>query len=195
MLNLNSSLANAGVPYATLWSEEFSDSFFLDGLGTWPETEAFAYKVNRVWNSFEVPNHLATAAQENDATMRRDRLIMGVFDEGCMGLFNAIVPDHMLHLTGVFKERLLQYTLYYEPMQVPEAEGRAVLDWLETRGLQFEFGEEDETELTCDQVNWQGRMYVATVRIAHQFCCDAFGIQYQQGIKDLLLASDLVEGC
>ena len=22
---------------------------------------------------------------------------MGVFDEGCMGMFNAIIPDHLLH--------------------------------------------------------------------------------------------------
>ena len=37
---------------------------------------------------------------------------MGVFDEGCMGMFNAIIPDELLHPTGVFKERLSQSTLY-----------------------------------------------------------------------------------
>ena len=36
---------------------------------------------------------------------------MGVFDEGCMGMFNAIIPDELLHPTGVFKERLSQSTL------------------------------------------------------------------------------------
>jgi hypothetical protein len=28
---------------------------------------------------------------------------MGVFDEGCMGMFNAIIPDHLLHPTGVYR--------------------------------------------------------------------------------------------
>lgn len=37
-------------------------------------------------------------------------------------------------------------------------------------------------------------MYIAVLRIADDFGCDAVGIQYQQGLKDLVPASDLVEG-
>ncbi len=37
-------------------------------------------------------------------------------------------------------------------------------------------------------------MYIAALRIADSFGCDAIGIQYQQGLKDLTAASDLVEG-
>jgi hypothetical protein len=37
-------------------------------------------------------------------------------------------------------------------------------------------------------------MYVAALRIADDFGCDTIGIQYQQGLKDLAPASDLVEG-
>ncbi|MEO6802236.1 MAG: fucose isomerase, partial [Granulicella sp.] len=37
-------------------------------------------------------------------------------------------------------------------------------------------------------------MYIAAVRIADDFKCDAIGIQYQQGLKDVLPASDLAEG-
>jgi hypothetical protein len=37
-------------------------------------------------------------------------------------------------------------------------------------------------------------MYIAAVRMAHDFGCDAIGIQYQQGLKDMTPASDLVEG-
>jgi hypothetical protein len=37
-------------------------------------------------------------------------------------------------------------------------------------------------------------MYIAAVRIAHDFSCDAIGIQYQQGLKDMVPASDLAEG-
>jgi hypothetical protein len=40
----------------------------------------------------------------------------------------------------------------------------------------------------------QCKMYIATLRIADRFGCDCVGIQYQQGLKDLLPASDLVEG-
>ena len=194
MLNLNGSLTKAGVPYATLWSEDFADTFFLGGFRTWLETGSLVHEVTHVRDNFDVPDHLTAIAQDIASAMRRDKLIMGVFDEGCMGMFNAIIPDHLLHPTGVFKERLSQSALYFETTQVPETLGQAVLDWLEERGMRFEFDEDGGTELTRNQVVWQGRMYVAAVRIAHQFGCDAIGIQYQQGLKDLLPASDLVEG-
>src|SRR5439155_20133590 len=48
--------------------------------------------------------------------------------------------------------------------------------------------------LTEQQVLQQCRMYVAAVRLADEFGCATIGIQYQQGLKDLLPASDLVEG-
>ena len=28
------------------------------------------------------------------AQLRQEKAILGVFDEGCMGMFNAIIPDH-----------------------------------------------------------------------------------------------------
>jgi L-fucose isomerase-like protein len=126
--------------------------------------------------------------------LRRENAILGVFDEGCMGMFNAIIPDALLNPTGVFKERLSQSALYYETTQVSDDEAREVRRWMEERGMKFMTGSDDETDLTDDQIHQQCRMYVAAVRIADDFGCHAIGIQYQQGLKDLLPASDLVEG-
>jgi hypothetical protein len=194
MLNLNGSLTKAGVAYSTLWSEDFTDDFFLRGFAAWLKTGAVEHPPAKLRSDFKVPAHLQSIAQQLAQDIRKTKLIMGVFDEGCMGMFNAIIPDHLLHPTGVFKERLSQSALYYETTQVPRAEGEAVLAWLEDRGMQFDFGTDEATELTREQVVLQGRMYCAAVRISRDFCCDAIGIQYQQGLKDLLPASDLVEG-
>src|SRR5690606_16092069 len=43
-------------------------------------------------------------------------------------------------------------------------------------------------------VQWKRKMYIAALRIADDFGLDAVGIQYQQGLKDLVPASDLAEG-
>jgi len=56
------------------------------------------------------------------------------------------------------------------------------------------FGKDEATSLTLAQVLAQCKMYIAAVRIAHEFGCSAIGIQYQQGLKDLAPASDLAEG-
>ena len=118
---------------------------------------------------------------------------MGVFDEGCMGMYNAIIDDELLNPAGIFKERLSQSALVAKMRTVSEAEARAVYDWLVAKGMIFALGKDGATELTLEQVLEQCKMYIAAVRIAHDFGCDAIGIQYQQGLKDMTPASDLAE--
>src|SRR5437762_10997913 len=65
---------------------------------------------------------------------------------------------------------------------------------MEDHGMKFITGTNFENDLTDDQIHQQCKMYVAAVRIADDFGCDSIGIQYQQGLKDLLPASDLAEG-
>jgi hypothetical protein len=60
--------------------------------------------------------------------------------------------------------------------------------------MRFLTGANPETDLTADQILEQCKMYIAALRIADDFGCDAIGIQYQQGLKDLAPASDLAEG-
>ncbi len=77
---------------------------------------------------------------------------------------------------------------------VMDSEARGVYDWLLVKGVKFALGKDEATELTLNQVLEQCKMYIAAVRIANEFGCDAVGIQYQQGLKDMVPASDLAEG-
>ena len=196
MLNLNGSLTKAGVRYSTLWSEDFTDTFFLTKLRQWLRTGRITHDTShaRPLEKVKVPARAAKLGVQLAVQLRREKAIMGVFDEGCMGMFNAIIPDRALHACGVFKERLSQSALYAETMRVPDAEADAVRAWLEKRGMKFHTGPRHESDLTDAQIRLQCKMYVAAVRLADDFGCDAIGIQYQQGLKDLLPASDLVEG-
>ena len=109
-------------------------------------------------------------------------------------MYNAIIPDELLSPIGIYKERLSQSALYAKMRTIKDDEAHAVFDWLIERGMRFELGTDEASELTEAQVLTQCRMYVAAVRIADEFGCDVIGIQYQQGLKDLAPASDLVEG-
>ncbi len=199
MLNLNGSLTKAGVRYSTLWSENFTDDFFRTKLRQWLKTGRITYDIShaRALEKVKVPARFSRAMKLGEklaAQLRSEKAILGIFDEGCMGMFNAIIPDHALHACGVFKERLSQSALYAETMRTSDAEADAVRAWLEKRGMKFHTGSAHESDLTDAQIRLQCKMYVAAVRIADDFGCDAIGIQYQQGLKDLLPASDLVEG-
>ena len=196
MLNLNGCLTKAGVPYSTLWCENFTDPFAVNGLKMWMKTGRLAHDTSHVtaYNAAHVPASAQAAGKEFARSFRKHKAIMGIFDEGCMGMYNAIIPDELLHPTGVFKERLSQSTLYARMLTVKEQEARGVFHWLKERGMTFHFGRHEDTDLTENQVLQQCRMYIAAVRLAHEFRCDAIGIQYQQGLKDLAPASDLVEG-
>lgn len=196
MLNLNGSLTKAGVRYSTLWSLDFTDGFFKSKLRRWLKTGKITHDLSHVQKleKVKVPAQAAKLGAQLGQELRSQKAILGIFDEGCMGMFNAIIPDHALHACGVFKERLSQSSLFYETMQTPDDEAHAVLAWFEKKGMKFHFGKNHATELTREQVLLQCKMYIAALRIADDFGCDSIGIQYQQGLKDLLPASDLVEG-
>ncbi|HEX4415483.1 MAG TPA: fucose isomerase, partial [Lacipirellulaceae bacterium] len=196
MLNLNGSLTKAGIAYSTLWSENFDDNYFTSRLREWLSAGRCQHDTSHVHplRDSDLARENRELGQKLAATLHREKAIMGVFDEGCMGMFNAIVPDVLLHPTGVFKERLSQSALYHETMNTSDAEAVAVREWLTSRGMRFHTGQDHATELTENQLLLQCKMYIAAVRIADDFGCDLIGIQYQQGLKDLLPASDLVEG-
>jgi hypothetical protein len=196
MLNLNASMTKAGVGYSSLWSVDFSDDFFLSGLRSWLSGKPVRHDTSHVRPLSECT--LPPQAEELGARLadqlHRDKAILGIFDEGCMGMYNAIIPDELLHPTGVFKERLSQSALYAEMLATNDEEARAVREWLDARGMQFHTGADPANELTDAQILGQCKMYIAALRIADDFGCDAIGIQYQQGLKDLAPASDLAEG-
>jgi hypothetical protein len=196
MLNLNGSLTKAGVKYSTLWSEDFTDKFFLNGLRSWLSTGKIKHNTSHVRAATD--KNLSPAAlklgEKLAVALQKNKAIMGVFDEGCMGMFNAIIPDELLHPTGVYKERLSQSSLYAKMLTVSDAEAGRVYEWYLNKGMKFHLGKNEETDLTENQVLQQCKMYIAAVRIAHEFGCSTIGIQYQQGLKDLTPASDLVEG-
>lgn len=196
LLNLNGSLVKAGVEFSTLWSESFNDAFFLNGLKEWIETGTIRHDLTHVrdLNEDSLPNDATAIGRRLAKTLKAKKAILGVFDEGCMGMYNAIIDDEILNPLGIFKERLSQSALVARMRTVSNEEASAVRQWLDHRGVRFVVGSDEGTELTDSQILSQCKMYIAAVRIAADYSCDAIGIQYQQGLKDMVPASDLVEG-
>jgi hypothetical protein len=196
LLNLNGSLTKMGVRFSSLWSKDFTDDFFRQGIRQWLREGCVSHDASHV--------HPVDAAILADAEaelgrglatqLRHEKAILGIFDEGCMGMYNAIIDDELLNATGVYKERLSQSALVAEMRRVADDEALAAREWLDARGVTFVTGSDPQTDLTDEQVHEQCKMYIAAVRMAHTFGCDAIGIQYQQGLKDMAPASDLVEG-
>jgi len=196
LLNLNGSLIKAGKPFSSIWSKDFTDAYFRDALDEWLKTGKITHDLSHVHalDQSKLPAESAKLGAELAAQMQHRKAIMGIFDEGCMGMYNAIIDDELINPAGIFKERLSQSALVAKMRTVSDAEAQAVYQWLVAKGVKFDFGKDEATELTLDQVLGQCRMYIAAVRIAHEFGCDSIGIQYQQGLKDMAPASDLAEG-
>ncbi len=196
LLNLNGSLVKAGVPFSTVWSKDFADQFANDGIRQWIANGTIPQDTSHVrdLDATALPRQAVDLAASLAKELRTRKAILGVFDEGCMGMYNAIIDDELLNACGVYKERLSQSALVARMRTVSDAEADGVRQWLDKRGVRFVTGTDEGTELTDPQVREQCRMYIAAVRIANEFGCDAVGIQYQQGLKDMVPASDLVEG-
>lgn len=196
MLNLNGSLTKMGVNYSTIWSENFDDEFFLNGIRQWIREGKIEHDTSHVRDLAmnKLPADERKLGEALAAQLKHEKAIVGIFDEGCMGMYNAIIDDEMMNPTGLYKERLSQSALVAAMRGVKDEEAQKVRDWLDAKGVTFDIGTDETTELTNSQILGQCKMYIASVRIAHEFGCATIGIQYQQGLKDMAPASDLVEG-
>jgi len=195
LLGVNAGMTKMGVDYSTIWSVDFTDDWFKAGLRQWIETGTITHDDGHVHDDPTLPpgpeKELGEALA---AELCTDKAIVGVFDEGCMGMYNAIIDDELLNPIGIYKERLSQSALWAEMQRVADDEADGVGRWLREKGMTFRLGEDEATELTESQLRWQYKMYIAALRIADDFGVDVIGIQYQQGLKDLCPASDLAEG-
>ena len=188
LLNLNGSLVKTGKPFSSIWSKDFTDAYFQNALDEWLRDGKITHDLSHVHslNKSKLPAASAQLGARLAAELRHRK--------GCMGMYNAIIDDELLNPAGIFKERLSQSALVAKMRAVGSAEAQTVYQWLVDKGVRFTFGKHEATDLTLEQVLDQCRMYIAAVRIAHEFGCDAIGIQYQQGLKDMVPASDLAEG-
>ena len=196
MLNLNGCLTKMGVKYSTLWSENFDDDFFQAGLRQWIQTGAISHPAEHVryLNLSSLPEPERTLGVRLAKELRERKAIMGIFDEGCMGMYNAIIEDELLNACGIYKERFSQSALVAAMRTVTAAEALSARKWLDEHGMKFITGADEASELTDAQILEQLKMYIAATRMADSFGCDLIGIQYQQGLKDMTPASDLAEG-
>ncbi len=195
LLNLTGSLTKAGKPYSALWSVDFTDDWARQGLKTWLDSGELTHDIGHVHDLPALPHGPETdLGRALGRQLVTEKAIIGVFDEGCMGMYNAIIDDELLNPMGIYKERLSQSALVAEMGRVSDEEAQAVRTWLDEAGMTFHTGTDEATELTDAQLHSQFKMYVAALRMSDDFGLDAVGIQYQQGLKDTVPASDLAEG-
>ncbi len=195
LLNLTGSLTKAEIAHSALWSEDFTDEWARQGLRTWLETGELTHDTGHVRELTDVGSGPEVELGRALATqLIREKAVIGVFDEGCMGMYNAIFDDELINPMGIYKERLSQSALVAEMSRVSDEEAQAVRTWLDKAGMTFHTGTDEATELTDAQLTCQFKMYIAALRMSDDFGLDAVGIQYQQGLKDVVPASDLAEG-
>ncbi|MFV0406058.1 MAG: hypothetical protein ACK5LN_04450 [Propioniciclava sp.] len=197
MANLHGSLTKAAIAHSTIWSRDFTDAWAREKLAEWLTTGTIVHDTSHVRDLPPLP-----ASPERElgealaAQLKARKAIIAIFDEGCMGMYNAIIEDELMNPAGIYKERLSQSALVAEMNQVTDTEAAAVRTWLDDAGMTFHVDNDGDWKecLTDEQLTSQFKMYIAAARITDDFGANAVGIQYQQGLKDLVPASDLVEG-
>ena len=196
LLNLNGSLTKMCVTYSTIWSEDFQDEFFLNGIRQWLQEGTITHDTRHIHDldMARLPKEESQLGVALAQQLKTEKAIFGIFDEGSMGMYNAIIDDELLNPCGIYKERFSQSALLAEMRLVSDEEAHNVRTWLDQKGMTFVVGGDEATELTNAQILEQLKMYIAAVRMADAFGCDAIGIQYQLGLKDMTAASDLAEG-
>ncbi|WP_413282769.1 hypothetical protein [Vibrio sp. MA40-2] len=197
-LCLEGTLTSLGREYSRLWSEHLDDEFFLTNMKHWLANKTISHDTSYL-KKVQPDNDLLTtpAAQLGKKVgqyILEHKDIMGLFDSFCMGMMNGVFPQKCLVDIGMPMESLSQSALLHEMSLVPQDLREACLSWYEEKGMTFQFGQNEETELTRNQVLEQCAMMIAMARFAERFGLASIGVQYQQGLKDSCAASDFAEG-
>nr|WP_255668959.1 signal transduction protein [Buttiauxella sp. A2-C1_F] len=198
MLCLAGSLTSLGKSYSRLWSENFDDDLFLNGLKTWLRYGSLQHPTRYLKDV--APTHSVMATSAGDMGRKagefilKNKEILGLFDTFCMGMINGVFPQQAMVNIGMPIESLSQSALLVEMAKVPDELREECLNWYQERGMKFQFGENDREELTREQVKEQCAMMIAMARFVQRFGLSAVGVQYQQGLKDSCAASDFAEG-
>ena len=131
-------MTKANIAHSTIWSKDFTDDWAKSKLAEWLSTGAIVHDTSHVRDLPALP-----ASPEKElgealaAQLQADKAILAVFDEGCMGMYNAIIDDELLNPTGIYKERLSQSALVAEMNTVSDDEAAAVRTWLDEAGMTF----------------------------------------------------------
>ncbi|MFP2515590.1 signal transduction protein [Buttiauxella agrestis] len=198
MLCLAGSLTSLGKSYSRLWSENFDDDLFINGLQTWLRYGSLQHPTGYLQEI--APTHPVMATQAGamgrnaGEFILKNKEILGLFDTFCMGMINGVFPQQAMVNIGMPIESLSQSALLVEMAKVPDDLRETCLAWYQERGMKFQFGENSREELTREQVKEQCAMMIAMARFVQRFGLSAVGVQYQQGLKDSCAASDFAEG-
>jgi hypothetical protein len=198
MLCMAGTLTSLCKTYSRLWSSDFDDAFFYQGLETWLKTgtikhdTSYLHPVDASHPASKTPAW--EIGQQVGEFVLRNKEIMGLFDSFCMGMINGVFPQKALVDIGMPMESLSQSALLVEMAKVPQSLRDECLKWYEERGMKFAFGTDPVKELTRDQVLEQCAMMIAMARFTQRFGLSSIGVQYQQGLAHSCAASDFAEG-
>lgn len=198
MLCMAGTLTSLGKEYSRLWSANFDDEFFYNGLESWLKTGKIKHDTSYLQPVTSAHPASGTPAwdigRKVGEYVLQHKEIMGLFDTFCMGMINGVFPQKALVDIGMPLEGLSQSALLVEMAKVPHELREACLAWYELRGMKFQFGTDPAKELTRDQVLEQCAMMIAMARFTQRFGLSCVGVQYQQGLAHSCAASDFAEG-
>ena len=150
LLGLNAGLTKMGRDYSTIWTVDGTDHWFREGVAAWLATGRIEHDASHVRDLPPLPDSaerdLGVALADQLLT---EKAIIGVFDEGCMGMYNGIIHDELLNPLGD-----LQGTAEPDALCGPRCSRSTTTrrrpwggGW-STPGMTFRLGTDEATELT-----------------------------------------------
>lgn len=126
-----SNIARSGV--------RISKTNFLEGIRQWLQTGTIPHDTRHVrdLDLTRLPTAEAQLGVALAKQLKHDKAILGIFDEGCMGMYNAMIDDELLNPCGIYKERFSQSALVAEMRLVSDEEANQARTWLDKKGMTF----------------------------------------------------------
>lgn len=197
LLNTGASLESVGREASRVWTDAkdwTEDALFMERLDTWCTTGKIGYDTNELHVAGEVGNEASRVARGVHDAIKAKRILALMLGDTSMGMINGYFGPRLLYPIGFSEHKVDQAWLLDRSKSVSERRVDEAFAYVESKGVEFHWGEKDAEDFTPESTRSQLRCYLTVLDLRDEFKADCLGWQYQLGLLKLLPPSDFSEG-
>ncbi|MCC6907230.1 MAG: hypothetical protein IT430_04750 [Phycisphaerales bacterium] len=197
LLNTGACLESVNRSFSRVWTSAADwtqDNDFMARLEDWVTTGRVEYREDELKTPHTPTLEAKRLADQVAADIRRRRVLALMLGDTSMGMINGYFGPRLLNPVGFTEHKVDQAWIIDRGRSIKDARLDEALAFVNSKGVQFHYGERDAKDFDRNATREQLRDYLAVLDLVDEFKCDCLGWQYQLGLINLRPPSDFAEG-
>ncbi len=197
LLNTGACLESVNRALSRVWTSAAdwtTDTDFMARLEEWVTTGRVEYREDELKTPHTPTLEAKRLSDEIVAGIRKRRVLALMLGDTSMGMINGYFGPRLLNPVGFTEHKVDQAWIIDRGRSIQDSRIDEALAFVNSKGVQFHYGEADARDFDKHATREQLRDYLAVLDLLDEFKCDCLGWQYQLGLINLRPPSDFAEG-